>query len=168
MQKHIPTTMMVQRIENRSGSGLPDVLLTENGKDYWVELKALPSFPSQSIDLFDEDLDFDQENKSVDGSPVNERLWFEGLSINENLIEHPFNSSVIEPEKCKLRPSQKLFATKRIKHGGTSFVLASDRRPRSGVALYQPALVRGKRLILLEVLRSADWGEVFAALRARG
>ena len=41
MKKHLPKKTFSQRIENRSGAGVPDIYLCINGVPIWLELKLI-------------------------------------------------------------------------------------------------------------------------------
>lgn len=140
MRKSLPKGATAQRIENRSGTGMPDVLITWEGLDLWVELKALP----------------------------NEPLSLDSLTIPDWLYPtDDLDLLRIDVEKLKVRPSQKAFAVKRISCGGISFVLASHRGSRRK-SLYLLTLTEDPGLAALRLCVSEDWDRVFEVLRLCG
>lgn len=141
MRKNLPSKATAQRIENRSGTGMPDVLITWDGLDLWVELKVLKKHPETLQTLQTPDWLY----------PVDD------LDLSD-----------VDAEKLQLRPSQKAFAVKRIACGGISFVLANDRGPRSKKSVYLLTLTEDRSLAALRLCLCDDWEKVFEVLRLCG
>ena len=140
MRKNLPKTATAQRIENRAGTGLSDIVLTWEGLDYWIELKALPKH----------------------AEPMHFSYTCDWLCKEDFATLQTVNLNSL-----KLRPSQKAFAAKRISSGGVCFVLASARGTREK-ALCLLILTEDRGLAALRLCISDDWGQVFAALRSCG
>jgi len=140
MRKNLPTGATAQRIENRSGTGMPDVLVTWGGIDLWVELKALQTTPEtlQTLQI------------------PNWLYPTDDLDLSE-----------VNLNRLNLRPSQKAFAVKRISSGGVSFVLASHRGSRNK-SLYLLTLTEDRGLAALRLCFLDDWLEIFEVLRLCG
>jgi hypothetical protein len=191
MRQNLPEGALAERIENRHGGGMSDILLIWGVITFLIELKAPKTLPKK---WFEPLPSCDHTENSAAGDPgvstlnIFDRL--RGIDVNPLNI---FSGRLLSPEQIA-------FHARVQRAGGLSFILARPQDTRN-LELFTPILgpaapgprpevqdpgpaapgsvfhveqspalrlpAEGPALRLGLVSRSADWPTLFAALRLR-
>lgn len=160
-KKHLPNNVAAWRIENRAGTGMPDVAMCFDSLSTWVELKAPRSEPrivSENLIMRPHLFGFSYNDWSDS--------MLKGLTSRDLIDQAPVDHFPLKSSDAKnASATQKAWHAKAFALGGVTYFLQKAPGP-SCIHLFSPYVCPGSGALRLGVVCSGpDWGVVFYALR---
>jgi len=160
MRQNLPDDSTGERLENRHGGGVFDVLLMWAGVTLLIELKA----PANALKPMASEKVRETLGK---GTPIGKADTPERKQSTPERKQSTLESEVIYYSSQILRPEQRAFAARVASRRCPGFILARPQRSKE-IKLLAPVLkVRTKDLMLMELCTTDQWPVVFDAMWRR-